>query len=96
VFGQARQRKIRGTFCEEKLAAKSQFDPRSFRYKKSGKAWLLIGCPKGKWDPKGYVTLKTGKRQRGRCKAASTRAYTLLVPARARRCPAGSKRVRKG
>lgn len=86
-------RKIQGTFCEEKLAPKSQFDKRSFRYKKSGKAWLLIGCPKGKWDPKGYVTVK-GKRQRGRCKVG-TRGHKLLAPVRSRRCPVGAKRVSK-
>jgi len=33
-----------------KLAPKSKFDPRSFRWKRSGKAMILIACPKGKWN----------------------------------------------
>lgn len=89
-----RKRKIVGTYCEEKLAPKTQFDPRSFRYKKSGKAWLIVGCPRGFWDPKGYVTVK-GKRRRGRCRVG-TRVHKLLVPARGKRCPVGARRVTKG
>ena len=31
---------------------KSEFDENSFFEKKSGKATITIGCPKGKWDSK--------------------------------------------
>ena len=89
----ARRRKIKGTFCEEKIALKTEFDRRSFRYKKSGKAWVITGCPKGQWDPKGYVTVK-GKRKRGRCKVG-TRGHKLLAPQVGATCPVGTKRVRK-
>jgi hypothetical protein len=91
-----RQRKIKGSFCEKKAAPARDFDRRSFRYKKSGKAWLLIGClGKGNWDPKGYVTVG-GKRRYGRCRVG-TRLVKILVPVgRRARCPAGAKRVKKG
>jgi hypothetical protein len=88
----ARKRKIKGAFCEKQLAAQRAFDHRSFRYKKSGKAWLIIGCSKGQWDPKGYVTVK-GRRERGRCDVG-TRAYKLLTP-RSKSCPLGTKTIRK-
>lgn len=39
----ARERKIKGQFCEERIALKTSFDKRSFRYKKSGKSWVIIG-----------------------------------------------------
>ena len=78
-----RERKIKGTFCERTLAPKTQFDRRSFRWKPSGKAWLLVGCPKGKWMPR-----------KKRCKVG-TRGHKLLSPARKKRCAAGSHRVRK-
>jgi len=79
-----RERKIKGTFCEENLAPKTQFDKRSFRYKKSGPAWLIIACPKGEWMPR--------KKQ---CKVG-TRAHKILRPARGKRCRAGSHRIKKG
>jgi hypothetical protein len=88
-----RRRKMRGTFCEESIAPKSRFDPRSFRWTRSGRAWVLIGCPKGQWDPKGYVTVR-GKRKKGRCKVG-TRAQKLLAPSVSARCPTGTKRVTK-
>lgn len=40
-------RKIRGRFCKRKVAPKSAFDRRSFRWKKSGRAWVLVGCRRG-------------------------------------------------
>lgn len=79
----ARKRKIKGAFCEEKISVKSKFDKRSFRYKKSGKAWLIIGCPRGKWNTKTK-----------RCKVG-TRAHKLLAPPRGHACPVGAKRIRK-
>ena len=51
--------KLRGSFCKTVKAPKTAFDKRSFRWKKSGKAWVLVGCPKGKWSPKS-ATCKTG------------------------------------
>jgi hypothetical protein len=87
------ERKIKGTFCEEKVEPKTRFDKRSFRWKKSGRAWVLIGCPRGKWNPRGSI--KIGKRrERGRCEAG-TRAYIILRPAVSARCPTGSHRIRK-
>ena len=77
------KRKMRGSFCEKTLAQKGSFDKRSFRYKKSGYAWLLLGCPKGYWKPRIQ-----------QC-AVGTRAHKLLSPAK-KRCSAGSKRIRKG
>lgn len=78
-----RKRKIRGTFCEERIASKSAFDKRSFRYKKSGSAWVIIACPRGQWNAK-----------RKRCKVG-TRAHKLLAPSHGRSCPIGSKRISK-
>ena len=78
-----RKRKMKGVFCEEVLAPKSEFDKRSFRYKKSGKAWVLIGCARGHWNAKN-----------ARCKVG-TRVHKLLAPPRGRSCPIGAKRVSK-
>lgn len=71
-------------FCERKAAPRSAFDPRSFRWVKRGKAKILVGCPRGKWDPKAE-----------RCKVG-TRAYAVLSPAKAGACPAGKRPVKKG
>jgi hypothetical protein len=79
----ARKRKIKGKFCEEKVAVKTKFDKRSFRYKKSGKTWVIIGCPKGKWNAKAK-----------RCKVG-TRAHKLLAPRHGTSCPIGAKRIQK-
>jgi hypothetical protein len=62
-----RTRKIRGSFCEREIAPKSFFAPRSFRWKQSGRAWLLIGCPRGHWSRK------------NRCKVG-TQVHTILSP----------------
>ena len=48
----ARERKMKGKFCERTPLPKARFDPRSFRYKQSGSAWILVGCPKGHYRPK--------------------------------------------
>lgn len=74
---------MQGTFCEKQIAAKSRFAKGSFRYKKSGAAWVLIGCPKRQWDAGAE-----------RCRAG-TRAYKVLAPARSGRCSAGTKRITK-
>ena len=75
-----------GTYCEKTVTPKRQFEPKSFRWKQSGKSWVLIGCPKGSWRPR-----------KERCKVG-TRAYKLLVPARGKRkkCPVGTRRTVKG
>jgi len=76
--------KIKGTFCEEKLAYKRYFDRRSFRWKKSGRAWVLVGCKRGAWND-----------TRKQC-LIGTEAYVLLRSTTANvRCPAGSRRVSK-
>lgn len=78
------QGQIRGTFCESIQTPKRAFDPRSFRWKRSGKAWVLVGCPKGKWASR-KKTCKVG-----------LKAYTLLVPAPKKgRCKRATKRITK-
>jgi hypothetical protein len=69
-------------FCERRVESKNHFDPRSFRWKKSGRVRILIGCPKGHWG------------QRERC-SVGTRAYKILRPLDGRRCPVGDKRIVK-
>jgi len=95
-------KKIVGTFCERTVAPKSEFDPRSFRYKKSGKAWVLIGCPKGEWQAKKRT--KRAKKVRGKTKhvwvtgvcKGGTRSHKLLAPlGNKTRCPRGTRRVAK-
>lgn len=75
-------RVMRGSFCERREAPKGRFDRRSFRWKKSGRAFVLVGCPRGEWNARA-----------GRCKVG-TRAYKILAPAPRGRCPTGRK-VRK-
>jgi hypothetical protein len=76
--------KITGNFCRETKAAKRDFDARSFRWIKRGRSWLLIGCPRGQWQPR-----------KARCKVG-TRAYEVLAPTpRSGRCKRGAARVRK-
>lgn len=79
----SRKRKIKGKFCEDKIASKSMFDPRSFRYKKSGKSWIIVGCPKGRWDAEAK-----------RCRVGTT-AHKMLLPSRGNGCPVGAKHVWK-
>lgn len=75
--------KIKGKFCERTMVRAPAVDKRSLRWKKTGKSWLLIGCPKGKWDQK-----------KQSCKVG-TRAVKLLVPS-PDRCGPGEKRISKG
>lgn len=79
----ARPRRIRGAFCEAKESPARTFDRRSFRYKKSGKAWILVGCPSGEWMPRAQ-----------RCRVG-TRAHKILRPSSGA-CPIGQKPIRKG
>jgi hypothetical protein len=71
-------------YCERKVAPKSKFDARSFRWKKSGKGRVLVGCPKGKWNAKTE-----------RCRVG-TKAYAILTPTHTGRCRRGSKPVQMG
>jgi hypothetical protein len=92
-------RKIQGVFCERKgKLTKARCATGSFRYGRSGSAWLLYCCPKGEWDPGRYVyRIKNGKRRRTRGKCAvGIQTHKLLVPARKGvRCKPGEKRIRK-
>jgi hypothetical protein len=74
--------KIRGTFCEKTLTPKRLIDQRSLRWKRSGKSWLLIGCPRGRW-----------RANQERC-GVGTRGYKILTPADGR-CSRGAKRIKK-
>jgi hypothetical protein len=57
-------------WCERKLNyTKEHFDPRSFRWVKSGRARVLIGCPKGEWNARSKS-----------CKVGTV-GYKRLVPA---------------
>ena len=71
-----------GTFCERQIHPKKHFDKRSFRWKTSGKAKILIACPRGSWNA------RTARCRRG------TQAYKILTPA-GRRCPGGTRRLVK-
>lgn len=71
------------TYCEASHRKKSHFDPRSFRWKTSGKAKLLIGCRRGQWNERSE-----------RCEVG-TEVYKLLVPAKGR-CDRGERKIKKG
>jgi hypothetical protein len=89
-----RPQRIKGDFCEEKLAPKSAFDRGSFRWVNRGKTWLLIGCPKGHWHARGYKRVR-GERHRGRC-MVGTRAHVILHARQSRtRCSVGERRIDK-
>lgn len=74
-------RKIKGAFCEREMLPKSAFDRRSFRWKKSGKSWIMTGCRKGSF-------------KHGRC-STGLRAHTILTPSHGS-CPRGGRLIRKG
>lgn len=70
--------KMHGAFCEYEQTPKSKFAPRSFRMVKTGKTWILVGCPKGKWDPKKSKVIR-GERKVGSC-AVGMRPHKILIP----------------
>jgi len=74
-------RKIRGRFCEKKVLPKSAFDRRSFRWKKSGRAWIMTGCRRGHF-------------RNGRCDNG-LRAHVVLTRTNLE-CRVGEHAVRKG
>ncbi len=74
-------KKIRGRFCERVVLAKGRFDRRSFRWKKTGNAWLLVGCRKGSY----------------RSGVCQTGMATHVILARSNKvCRVGERAIRKG
>jgi hypothetical protein len=73
--------RIIGRYCERVVLPKGQFDRRSFRWKKSGKAWLLVGCRKGSY-------------RRGTCQTGVA-THVILVRSN-KACRTGERAVRKG
>lgn len=76
------KRKIVGRFCETVKVRRRAFDPRSFRWAQSGSAWVLVGCPLGRW-------------RGGRCQVGM-RAHVILKTEKSRRCARGARFVEKG
>jgi hypothetical protein len=74
-------RRIKGSFCERVMLPKSAFDRKSFRWKRSGRSWVLTGCRRRHF--KG-----------GRCDNG-LRAHVVLVKSNGS-CPMGGRAVRKG
>jgi len=74
-------RKIKGAFCEREMLPKSAFDRRSFRWKKNGRSWVMVGCRRGKF-------------KRGRC-SNGLRAHVILVKSTGS-CPMGGRLIQKG
>lgn len=74
-------RRISGSFCEKVVAPKGVFDRRSFRWKKSGRAWVMTGCRRGHW-------------KRERCTIGLT-AHVVLVKTNDL-CRVGERKIRKG
>lgn len=71
-------------YCERKgSVSKAKVDPRSFRWIFSGKAKVLIACPKSAWNDRAK-----------RC-ASGTRAYKILTKPKHGRCKAGAKKIQK-
>lgn len=66
--------------CRKRLSKNIRFDRRSLRWIQSGSAYLLVGCPKGKYDASIDVCL------------VGTRAYEQVKAAKGGACPRGFKR----
>jgi len=69
--------------CEKKVAPKSAFAPKSFRWVKSGKGFVMVGCPKGEWSSRAK-----------RCKVG-LRAHAVVTASKGGRCKVGSRHVRR-
>lgn len=86
-----------GHKCERVVEAKSRFHPKSFRWVKSGKGRVLIGCPK---TQEGRKTVFDESRRKGtQCRfartgeRAGTRAHAVVTARKAGgACPTGAKR----
>lgn len=61
------------------ISPKEQFDPKSFRTISPNPCRrIVIGCPKGQYDPAGYYVFpQTGRRVRGKCRVG-TRAQKIM------------------
>lgn len=66
--------------CVDVKAPLASFDRRSIRTVTRGTARILIGCPKGSWQPR-----------KQRCKVG-TRAYEVITPTKNGRCRRGARR----
>jgi len=71
--------RIVGRFCEAVKVPRRAFDPKSFRWKRSGSGWVLVGCKLGKW--------------RGSCRVG-TRAHVVLRPSSGR-CRRGERYIER-
>ena len=90
----------RGTFtvpkagkgCIERVNPLSAFDKRSLRWVKSGRGRVLVGCPRGEYDPEGTV-VSGSRRTKGAC-MVGLRAYEVVTPLRRgqKRCEIGKRR----
>ena len=67
--------------CVKRYRKKSEFAKGSFRYIKRGSLYLLVGCPKGKWNKKTK-----------RCRVG-TRAFESMKATKKGRCPRDAVRV---
>lgn len=70
---------VKGQKCEKRMGRKDEFG--SFAWKKSGKGYVLVGCPKG----------KLGKS--GRCKVGLKAHAVVIRRKRGAACPAGYRRA---
>jgi hypothetical protein len=77
----ARKFQLPKSKCEKKVAPKSGFAKASFRWVKSGRGFVMVGCPKGHWSPRSK-----------RCKVG-LRAHAVVTASKAGRCPVGSRRA---
>ena len=65
--------------CERIIVPKSEFDPKSFRWVKTAKGGVLIGCESGKWDA-----------GTSRCKVG-TRAHAVVIAKTGGKCDWSSR-----
>lgn len=70
--------KMHGKFSECVQAPKSKFAPGSFRMVQTGKTWILVGCPVGKWAAKKMAVIN-GRKVQGRC-TAGMKPHKIFVP----------------
>ena len=77
--------------CVKRLAPLKAFDKKSFRYIPTKGGMLMIGCPKGKFSPKGRKKLKSGRMITGVCKVG-TRGVELILPMKGSSCRVGYKK----
>lgn len=75
---------FKGNFCRRRVADPAEFAKGSLRTVTRGKTRIIIGCPKGAWDPRGRVA---GAKFPGRCRVG-TKAQAILTPPVKGRCPA--------